>query len=259
MRTQTRSRIVAIIARKGDRRPVELVGDLQLTPQAIHRHLKTLVAAGALEILGRGPLTRYVIAGAPRLAKPQAWYRAKSEPTGNPGEFACETRDVFAARQSRLTALAKTDLDKDELSLVISVAGEVGNNCFDHNLGRWRDVPGCWFETQATGGRLWMCIADRGQGVFRSLSHGRPEITDEPTALSAAFERNISGRAPENRGNGLKFVKNIIVQGQKRGLACRSGGALVEYGALGPRCAQELSRWSPNAGGTATLILWSLK
>lgn len=259
MKTQTRARILRLIERRQGRRPAELADDLGITPQAIHRHLRDLVAAGVLEIRGRSPLTRYVLAGAPELDKPRAWYGSRTAPGQGAGEFVCETRDAFAARQSRLTALAKAGLDPDDLPLVLSVAGEVGNNCFDHNLGRWRDIPGCWLETQVTGRALWLCIADRGQGILRSLSRVLPEIRAEQDALSAAFERHVSGRAPENRGNGLKFVKNIIRQGKSRGLACRSGDGLVHYGALGERCARELARWSPKAGGTATLVLWSFE
>lgn len=258
MKTDTRSRIVSIVRRRAGARPVELVGSLGLSPQAIHRHLKSLVAAGLLERRGRGPKTRYFISGAPLLDGARRWFGAASEPDGSP-EVVCETRDVFTARLGRLGAFAAAGLGRDELPLVVSVAGEVGNNCFDHNLGSWRDVPGCWFEAQATGGRLWLCIADRGQGVFRSLSRADPTIRDEQTALVAAFERVLSGRAPESRGNGLKFVRNIIVGGEERGLACRSGAGLVEYGSLGSECREELARLPPKSGGTITVVLWSLR
>jgi hypothetical protein len=95
-----------------------------------------------------------------------------------------------------------------KLRLAISVAGEIGNNTFDHNLGQWRDVHVFWFECQVTGGRLWMVLADRGQGIFQSLAGVHPGITDEEEALKAAFEKVISGRGPEQRGNGIKFVRS---------------------------------------------------
>jgi sensor histidine kinase regulating citrate/malate metabolism len=149
-------------------------------------------------------------------------------------------------------------LPEHDLPLVISIVGEVGNNSFDHNLGQWRDDPGCWLEWQVTGEWLWICIADRGQGVFRSLSQVDPTLQDDQTALLAAFEKNISGRAPEKRGNGLKFVRNIITGSGKRGLACRSGAASVVYGELGEPCRKGLSRFSSQSSGTATLIAWGL-
>ena len=44
---------------------------------------------------------------------------------------------------------------------------------------------------------------------------------------------------------------------ERRGLACRSGSGLVDYGKLGIECREELARF-PESEGTATLILWSL-
>lgn len=257
MKTETRSNIVRLI-REGGLRPIELVKKLKISPQAIHRHLKSLALGGFLEIRGRGPKTRYFIAGEPDFERARRWHAARGLPTENPRELICETRDVFAARLARLGALAKEGLNAEETALTISVVGEIGNNCFDHNIGSWREVPGCWFETQRSGRRLWICIADRGQGVFRSLSRADSSIQDEQTALFAAFDRKISGRKQENRGNGLKFVRNIMVQGDRRGISCRSGSALVEYGALGLECRENLSHFS-KAGGTITLIVWSLK
>ena len=51
------------------------------------------------------------------------------------------------------------------------------------------------------GQELWVCIGDRGQGVRQSLSYVLP-LPDDQTALETAFEKTISGRAPESRGNG---------------------------------------------------------
>ncbi|MBI5881785.1 MAG: winged helix-turn-helix transcriptional regulator [Elusimicrobia bacterium] len=259
MKTETRARIVKIIQESACARPIELVKILGLSPQAIHRHLRVLADSGILEPRGRGPMRRYFLAGAPQLSAALSWYASIAGPAETPEEFVCETRDVFTARLGRLSSFTRMGLKEDELPLAISVTGEVGNNSFDHNLGNWRDVPGCWFETQATGGWLWICVADRGQGVFRSLTRADPTIPNEPAALVAAFERTLSGRAPENRGNGLKFVRNIVVASAGRGLACRSGAGLVEYGRLGSVCRKELARFPAEPAGTVTLILWSLK
>ncbi len=259
MRTQTRSRIVRHITEEEGARPIELVKKLGISPQAIHRHLRALLAAGHLERRGRGPQTRYFVAGIPRLERVRRWLGSAGKPAVGDAEFLCETRDVFMARLNHLGSFSKVGLRGSELALAIAVAGEVGNNSFDHNLGNWRDIPGCWFETQFTGGRLWICIADRGQGVLRSLRRADPTLADEQTALVTAFERILSGRAPENRGNGLKFVRNIILAGQGRGLACRSGAGLVEYGRLGADCRTLLEPFPSRPGGTITLLLWRLK
>ncbi|MBI4372050.1 MAG: winged helix-turn-helix transcriptional regulator [Elusimicrobia bacterium] len=259
MKTESRSKILKIINQGAGARPIELVRSLGISAQAIHRHLKALMSAGVLESRGRGPLTRYFIAGAAEVGKARRWYSSTGAPIESPSEFLCGTRDVFSARLGRLSSLPRAGLKEQDLPLVLSVIGEVGNNSFDHNLGKWRDDPGCWLETQITGGRLWICLADRGQGVLRSLSRVDPALQDEHAALTAAFERTLSGRAPEKRGNGLKFVRRIVTGSGGRGLACRSGAALVAYGELGGICREELARFSSQAGGTATLIAWDLK
>ncbi|MBI4425102.1 MAG: winged helix-turn-helix transcriptional regulator [Elusimicrobia bacterium] len=259
MKTDTSFRIVEIIRKEGGSRPFDLARQLGISPQALHRHLKRLSASGLLERRGRGRLTRYFLAGVADFEAARTWYGSSQAPLAATGEFVCETRDVFSARLTKLGAFGTLGLRESELSLLISVVGEIGNNCFDHNLGQWRDVPGCWFEAQSTGGRLWLCIADRGQGVFRSLSRVDPSILNEQDALVAAFEKRISGRAPEQRGNGLKFVKQIIVDAVGRGIACRSGAALLDYGPMGRDCRQELARFPSDASGTATVIAWSVR
>lgn len=255
MNTNTRAKILETIKSRSGTRPSELIQSLALTPQAVHRHLRTLLAEGRLERRGGGPTVRYFIAGKPQLEQVRAWYGANARPVENSPDLICETRDAFAGRLPRLTS---TGLGEDDLSLAIAAVGEIGNNSFDHNLGHWKDAPGCWYQTQTTGGRLWICIADRGQGVLKSLARVEPRITDEQTALVTAFEKIVSGRAPERRGNGLKYVRNIIAGNDRRGLACRSGAGTVDYGKLGAECAEELARF-PESEGTITLILWSLK
>ncbi len=255
MKTGTRAEILRLIKERGSARPIELVQALGITPQAIHRHLKSLVLAGSLETRGRGPNTRYVLAGVPNFDAARRWF-ATGSPSTAATESWCETRDVFAARLPRLRGIA-VGLSPNDAALLISIAGEIGNNAFDHNLGQWQDVPGCWFEAQATGGKVWLCIADRGQGMLASLSRAHPEIRDEQSALVTAFEKRVSGRAPEQRGNGLKFVRNIILQNAGRGIACRSGAALIDYGGLGSKCREELAAPPGAQPGAIVTIVWS--
>jgi hypothetical protein len=40
----------------------------------------------------------------------------------------------------------------------------------------------------------------------------RPELSSDAEALRIAFTERISGRAPEQRGNGLKFVRSVLLQ-----------------------------------------------
>jgi hypothetical protein len=128
------------------------------------------------------------------------------EPASN---MYCQTRDVFQARleqfQSKLSRIASVET----VSLITAVAGEVGNNSFDHNLGNWPDIPGIFFSYSIRNGEV--ILADRGQGILATLKRVRPSLTSADEALKVAFTETISGRFPETRGNGLKFVRSIIV------------------------------------------------
>jgi hypothetical protein len=256
MKTQTRSEILKLIDKNGPIRPFELCAILKLSNQAIHRHLKSLVEQGIVELKGTPPFTQYLMAGIPNLVDVSNWLTANLMAETSKAQVS-ETRDVFVARLSQLKSQVKKGLPLKTLPIVIATTGEIGNNSFDHNIGQWRDIPGCWFEFQVTGKHLWICIADRGQGIFKSLSKTHPELKSDQAALTAAFEKVISGRSPEKRGNGLKFVKDNISKGASGGLACISGNGRIHYGSEGLKCAALLDKKFTKVRGTITLIGWS--
>jgi hypothetical protein len=69
-------------------------------------------------------------------------------------------------------------------------------------------------------------LADRGIGVLATLKRVRPNLNTHEAALATAFTEIISGRAPEERGNGLKFVKKVITE-NPMGLVFQSGDTEV--------------------------------
>ncbi|MFH1253711.1 MAG: hypothetical protein V1664_05305 [Candidatus Uhrbacteria bacterium] len=124
-----------------------------------------------------------------------------------PGDFYCQSRDIAQARTEKLPALLiSVGWSEDQAGLFSAVIGELVGNCFDHNIGQWKDIPGCWLETQIDKNSVRIFIADRGQGVLASLQRVLPDLSDPVEALKKAFTEIITGRAPEKRGNGLKFV-----------------------------------------------------
>ena len=121
----------------------------------------------------------------------------------------CETRDVFQSRLETLQyQLGKTLPIDGIVSLAIAVAGEIGNNSYDHNLGNWPDIMGIFFYYDEKNSSI--ILADRGQGVLSTLRHARPELQSSIEAVKVAFTETVSGRQPEVRGNGLKFVRSVI-------------------------------------------------
>lgn len=111
----------------------------------------------------------------------------------------CVSRDVFQAKLDSF-------YNEVQKSLLTAVAGEIGNNSFDHNLGNWRDIAGIIFIKT----KDLIVLADRGQGARKTLSKILPNIKDDMEAVKIAFTQKISGRSPEQRGNGLKFVASAV-------------------------------------------------
>lgn len=133
-------------------------------------------------------------------------------PTRIISKFHCPDKSIFKARLSRLELLLSRDeyLSVDyKFSLVTSIVGEIGNNAFDHNIGMWPDATGVFFGYSLSERKI--ILADRGQGILTTLVRVKPELLNHKEALRVAFTEYISGRAPENRGNGLKFVREVIV------------------------------------------------
>jgi len=130
---------------------------------------------------------------------------------------------VFQARLHKMEELLSRVEELGSIfPLIVAVAGEIGNNSFDHNLGNWPDIPGVFFGYDI--GKRMIVLGDRGQGVLTTLSRVRPELETHMEAIRVAFSEIVSGRAPESRGNGLKFVRQVIAD-NPIGLVFRTGDA----------------------------------
>ncbi len=142
-------------------------------------------------------------------------------------------RDVAQARISKFQILfTKKGWSEDNSALFTAILGELANNCFDHNLGQWRDIPGCWLDCAMSAERVTGIVADRGQGILGSLKQVRPMLKNHQEALHLAFTEQLSGRAPENRGNGLKFVMKSLRQLPCAHFLFQSGDAKLAFEAM---------------------------
>ncbi len=159
-----------------------------------------------------------------------------------PDQFYCSNSAVF---QTRLIHMQDLLMGVKELSqifpLIVAVAGEIGNNSYDHNLGNWPDTPGIFFGYDIH--KRIIVLADRGLGILSTLKRVRPDLISDSRALEVAFTEIISGRAPESRGNGLKFVRKIVSE-NPIGLIFRTGDAEL----ILPKDSSELNiRSSPES------------
>ena len=157
------------------------------------------------------------------------WITADSENVDVDSDYYCQTRDIFQTRLNRMVddLLKNSEIEENKVYAVSAVAGEIGNNSFDHNLGNWDNVMGVFFAYDFIDNKLKIILADRGQGVLKTLKKAKPELKNDSEALQTAFTERISGRASEARGNGLKFSKESVKKENMR-LVFTSGNAQAE-------------------------------
>ena len=163
----------------------------------------------------------------------------------------CSTRSAFNGRLWSYENLLSKSFDTDCLYLLLSSIGEIGNNCFDHNLGFWQDDPGCIFIREEN----YCIIADRGRGIKDSLSNVYTLAPHEDSYISIAFEKVITGRTPEKRGNGLKFAKKNVLKCGLR-LYCISDSEMLEVGGEMFEKYSFLLKPLMKNSGTFTLLSW---
>lgn len=157
------------------------------------------------------------------------WAIAKT-PTEPTAEVYCRTRDVAQARVERIrVTLERQGWTEEDAASITAIAGEIANNSFDHNLGTWKDLPGCWLEVAITSSACTIQVADRGQGVLSSLRRVRPGLKNHHEALLLAFTEQITGRAPEHRGNGLKFIIRSLNKLSATSFLFQTGNAVLEF------------------------------
>ncbi len=139
------------------------------------------------------------------------WMKSKPEDIDLHSEYYCQTRDIFTARlHSMISVLLKKNVSEEVVYRLSAIAGEIGNNSYDHNIGNWPDIMGVFFGYFKEEDSLMIILADRGLGIQNTLKKVKPQIKDDAEALHIAFTERISGRAPERRGNGLKYVRKNI-------------------------------------------------
>lgn len=126
-----------------------------------------------------------------------------------PGMFYCQTSSIFNAKLTKMQSVLMQKPGFEELySLIVLIAGEIGDNSFAHNLGKWPDTAGIFFGYDLE--KRIIVLADRGLGILETLKQVRPELPSHVEAVKVAFTEFVSGRAPEKRGNGLKLVREVV-------------------------------------------------
>ncbi|MBI5229887.1 MAG: hypothetical protein HY981_01125 [Candidatus Magasanikbacteria bacterium] len=216
MKSDTKAKILAIIKQNNSSRAHDIISQLALNHAGVFRHLLDLQLSGDIYKIGTPPVVRYflktnIMEDARSKVLQNIWRWAQSgDPQATTNDQLCTTRDVFQARSARLLPVLQKEINEALSFLLLAVVDEIGNNSYDHNLGNWKDIVGAVFAYDETN-RI-IILSDRGQGVRKTISKVRANLKNDEEALQVVFTEIISGRAPEQRGNGLKFVKKVVVE-----------------------------------------------
>ncbi len=245
----------------------ELENELSVSAGNIRRELLGLVSSGLFVTYKRGRLLYYKIHAdssmfhavtmlmspkvqrADDIQKEGFIWTTMPTPQKISQDYYCQTRDTYGARLQSFGLHLEENVGTDAY-LITAIAGEIGNNSFDHNLGNWPDAPGVFFAHDDK--RNIIVISDRGQGIFKTISRVKKDVKNDTEALTVAFTQTISGRWPEKRGNGLKFVTQII-KDKKWNLVFDSGRACLRIGTDGRIKIREGKR---NIHGCFAVITW---
>lgn len=163
----------------------------------------------------------------------------------------CSTRAEFNGRLQSYFNLLKKSFDESCTFSILAALGEIGNNCFDHNMGHWQDEPGCLFIREEG----FSLIADRGRGIANSLMSVY-SLKGSESYIQIAFSKVITGRAPERRGNGLKFAKKSVASCKAR-LFCVSDKESISLGDGDWSPFEKLLKPLPSNSGTLTIVDWT--
>jgi len=143
----------------------------------------------------------------------------------------CKYRDEFDARLGHFLGMfLNFGMELNDAKLATAIVGELGNNVFDHNLGKWpTDVSGCIIAAQNFPKlkKIEFAIGDPGIGFLGSLKAAFPELDSDIKAIKKGLAGN-TGRIGENRGNGLKYIQSWTIKNFSGMLTIHSGGGVVE-------------------------------
>ncbi len=100
---------------------------------------------------------------------------------------------------------------------------EVMDNVLNHS-----EAANGYVEVQLhpNSGRMAVCVADQGIGIYSSLRHSRHAPRSELDAITRALKENVTRDEEVGQGNGLWGLERIVETNQGK-LAIRSGRSLL--------------------------------
>lgn len=142
--------------------------------------------------------------------------------------------------------LKNIGVSRENISLIASSLGEVVDNAFTHNLGKWNHEIGplgiLLSQTFHKKRELCFSFCDLGIGFLETLKSNYPTLSSQGESIALAIQPNITGRPQRQGGNGLDYLKKNVFNGFRGDLYIRSGDTLYSV-------REEVSQRTPFLSG----------
>lgn len=137
--------------------------------------------------------------------------------------------DFYDRNQHIVKILMALGLNEDKAYYVCGMMGELVDNVFAHNFGRWplKNIAGGFLIIQKypAANRLEIAVSDVGVGIRATLTTNPlySHIKTDVEAVRKALQRNVTARPQGRGGNGFPFILDALTNGFHGTLDVRSG------------------------------------
>lgn len=140
-------------------------------------------------------------------------------------------QDFYGEYENIFEEFSKIGFSQNNAALITSSIGEIIDNAFHHNLGRWNSSFGplviLLAQNIADKKEINISICDFGVGFMETLRKNYHELQSEAEAIELAIKPKVTGRLNKMGGNGLVYLQKNIFNGFSGEIAIRSMDTIV--------------------------------
>lgn len=149
-------------------------------------------------------------------------------------------QDFYGEYENIFEEFSKIGFSQNNASLITSSIGEIIDNAFHHNLGKWNSVFGplviLFSQNIKEKREVNISICDFGVGFLETLKKNYPKLNNEKDAIELAIKPKTTGRLNKMGGNGLVYLQKNIFNGFAGEIIIRSKNVLVSVKKEGEVC-----------------------
>jgi hypothetical protein len=144
------------------------------------------------------------------------------------------SKSEFYVNQEKIfNAFKDIKLSDNDTSLLVASLGEIVDNAFFHNLGKWKNNYGplavALMQNYNEKKKIGFSFMDYGNGFLPILKKNYSTLQNSTQAIALALQKGKTARPTEQSGgNGLWYLQKNIFNGFRGELFIRSADTLVQ-------------------------------